>query len=85
MIIFCNIYKAVSLRIDCFFHTQKGVIDLCVRFGTKDTVSEPATSTLFITIVETLAILARKKFVKSYAYVDISHPLDERVAALSYL
>ena len=50
MIISCNIYKAVSLRIDCFFHTQKGVIDLCVRFGTKDTVSEPATSTLFITI-----------------------------------
>ena len=24
--------KAVSLRIDCFFRTQKGVIDLCVRF-----------------------------------------------------
>ncbi|CCL85587.1 hypothetical protein BN188_280018 [Clostridioides difficile T19] len=23
-------HKAVSLRIDCFFHTQKGVIDLCV-------------------------------------------------------
>lgn len=40
--------KAVSLRIDCFFHTQKGVIDLCVRFGTKDTVSEPATNTLSI-------------------------------------
>ena len=40
--------KAVSLRIDCFFRTQKGVIDLCVRFGIKDTVSEPATSTLFI-------------------------------------
>ena len=34
--------------IDCFFCTQKGVIDLCVRFGTKDTVSEPATSTLSI-------------------------------------
>ena len=34
--------------IDCFFHTQKGVIDLCVRFGTKDTVSEPATNTLSI-------------------------------------
>lgn len=33
--------------IDCFFRTQKGVIDLCVRFGIKDTVSEPATSTLF--------------------------------------
>ena len=25
-----SIHKAVSLRIDCFFHTQKGVIDLCV-------------------------------------------------------
>ena len=25
-------HKAVSLRIDCFFRTQKGVIDLCVRF-----------------------------------------------------
>ena len=33
--------KAVSLRIDCFFHTQKGVIDLCVRFGTKDTGEYP--------------------------------------------
>ena len=31
--------------IDCFFRTQKGVIDLCVRFGIKDTVSEPATRT----------------------------------------
>ena len=41
--------KAVSLRIDCFFRTQKGVIDLCVRFGIKDTVSEPATSTLSTT------------------------------------
>lgn len=37
--------KAVSLRIDCFFRTQKGVIDLCKRFGIKDTVLEPATST----------------------------------------
>ena len=27
---FCISLKAVSLRIDCFFHTQKGVIDLCV-------------------------------------------------------
>ena len=35
--------------IDCFFRTQKGVIDLCVRFGIKDTVSEPATNTLFTT------------------------------------
>ena len=42
-------HKAVSLRIDCFFRTQKGVIDLCVRFGIKDTVSEPATSTLSTT------------------------------------
>ena len=41
--------KAVSLKIDCFFHTQKGVIDLCKRFGIKDTVSEPATSTLSTT------------------------------------
>ena len=41
--------KAVSLRIDCFFRTQKGEIVLCVRFGIKDTVSEPATSTLFTT------------------------------------
>ena len=42
-------FKAVSLRIDCFFRTQKGEIVLCVRFGIKDTVSEPATSTLFTT------------------------------------
>ena len=35
--------------IDCFFRTQKGVIDLCKRFGTKDTVSELVTSTLSIT------------------------------------
>ena len=42
-------YKAVSRRIDCFFRTQKGVIDLCVRFGTKDTVSEPATSRIATT------------------------------------
>ena len=40
---------AKKLGIDCFFHIQKGVIDLCVRFVTKDTVSEPATSNLSIT------------------------------------
>ena len=27
---FISTHKAVSLRIDCFFHTQKGVIGLCV-------------------------------------------------------
>jgi len=50
---FCNLIllqiEQLVLKIDCFFHTQKGVIDLCVRFGTKDTVSEPATSTLSTT------------------------------------
>ena len=39
--------KAVSLRIDCFFHTQKGVNDLCKRFGIKDNVSEPATRNIY--------------------------------------
>ena len=41
------LFKAVSLRIDCFFRTQKGVIDLCVRFGTKDTVSELVTRNIY--------------------------------------
>ena len=41
--------RAITPTFDCFFRTQKGVIDLCVRFGIKDTVSEPATSTLSTT------------------------------------
>jgi hypothetical protein len=44
---FISIYtKQLVLGLTAFFHTQKGVIDLCKRFLTKDTVSEPATSTL---------------------------------------
>ena len=38
--------KQLVLGLTAFFRTQKGVIDLCVRFGIKDTVSEPATRTL---------------------------------------
>ena len=41
-------HKAVSLKIDCFFHTQKGVIDLCVWFLIKDTYQSKRKSRWYI-------------------------------------
>lgn len=74
-----NIQKAVNLRIDCFFLTQKGVIDLCKRFGTRDNVLEPMTSILSIIFLQEHFCLYSWRFF-CYRILNSSSVLTGRIS-----